>query len=262
MPPWWLRQLAYDRGMTRTLSVSLVLLVSATSWAHVKLLEPADWLITDSLGDPQKLGPCGGNGTASNVTTTVTAGSTLHVKWRETVLHPGHFRIAIATDRAQLQDPIVTSSGTACVSAAIQNPVVAPVVADGLFVHTSAAPQSTYETDIVVPNVACEHCTLQLIQFMSAHSTPCLYYHCADLKIVAAGVDGGANAADAGAEPRDAGVTAPPFDAGSSGGTDAGTSPELQPSSCGCRAVDGSLGFVLLLVLVSRHVTLPRRQRQ
>ena len=35
--------------------------------AHFKLLEPASWITEDQrLGDPQKLGPCGGDPTGQN----------------------------------------------------------------------------------------------------------------------------------------------------------------------------------------------------
>ena len=71
-----------------------------------------------------------------------------------------------------------------------------PVLADGLFTHTTAftAPQTV---QIKLPdNVTCTHCTLQVIQFMS-NQTPnptggCFYHHCADLAIQTGAVpDGG-----------------------------------------------------------------------
>ena len=241
-------QLTYDSMMTLVTGARafcLMVLLSAPAWAHVKLVEPTDWLVTDGLGDPQKTGPCGAGGPLSKATTTVVAGSTLHVKWKETVLHPGHFRIAITDNRGLLQDPQVTSSNGQCLSAAIQSPVAAPVLVDGLFAHTSPAPNNTYETDVTVPNLSCDHCTLQLIQFMSSHSTPCIYYHCADLKIVAAGSDAGTNVIDAGA------VT-PPVDAGVSA-ADGGSTTGPPPSS-GCQSVGGaSLLGALALVRVRRR---------
>lgn len=226
--------------------------VASSASAHVKMLAPTDWLVTNGYGDPQKSGQCGGTGSLSNVTTTVTAGSTLHVKWKETVLHPGHFRIAITDDRSKLVDPVVTANAGECISAAIQNPVVAPVLVDGLFVHTSAAPDSTYETDVTVPNLTCDHCTLQLIQFMSSHGTPCIYYHCADLKIVPAMSDAGVVQPDAGTPVVvDAGVP-PTSDAGTVS-PDGGTT-STNPPPMGCQSVGGLMlfGLALLLRRVSR----------
>jgi hypothetical protein len=33
--------------------------------------------------------------------------------------------------------------------------------------------------------VTCDHCTLQVIEFMSQHGAPCFYHHCADISIKA-----------------------------------------------------------------------------
>jgi hypothetical protein len=74
--------------------------------------------------------------------------------------------------------------------AAIQSPEQRPVLADGLFPHyTRPASPQTYETDIQLPNITCEKCTLQVIQFMADHgyNQPggYSYHHCADLQITA-----------------------------------------------------------------------------
>src|SRR5262245_58941503 len=70
--------------------------------AHFKLLEPQSWIVENDLGDPQKLGPCGGTsanaGMPSNAVGKVKGGQKLHVKVQETVFHPGHYRIALAVN--------------------------------------------------------------------------------------------------------------------------------------------------------------------
>ena len=73
----------------------------------------------------------------------------------------------------------------------IQNPVQPPILADGLWPHstrpTGALPP--WETDIDLPNINCEKCTLQIIQFMAEHGLnrdgDYSYHHCADLQITA-----------------------------------------------------------------------------
>ena len=74
--------------------------------AHFRLLGPASWLEQNNLGDPQKLGPCGGTpnpGKVTNMVTKAQGGQTLHIRLQETVFHPGHYRIALAvTSRAEL----------------------------------------------------------------------------------------------------------------------------------------------------------------
>jgi hypothetical protein len=166
--------------------------------AHFTLMEPASWLVQNRLGDPQKAAPCGGTsadpGTPTMTVTPVTGGSKLHIKVQETVFHPGHYRVALAMNsRAELPpDPETvtrdTEKGPWSVSAAIQNPVRPPVLADGLWPHTER-PTAPFETDIDLPNINCEKCTLQIIQFMAEHGRnrdgDFSYHHCADLKITA-----------------------------------------------------------------------------
>ena len=70
-----------------------------------------------------------------------------------------------------------------------------PVLADGVFVHTTAfsAPQTTTVT--LPTTLTCTKCTLQVIEFMSDHplNVPggCFYHHCADISIGVAPQDGG-----------------------------------------------------------------------
>jgi hypothetical protein len=166
--------------------------------AHFILLEPASWLVENERGDPQKLGPCGGTtadpGTPSNAIGKMRGGDTLHLKIKETIYHPGHYRVALALksrDELPPDAPAVTKDtekGPWSVSAPIEQSVKAPILADGLFVHTSR-PTDPFETDVVLPNVNCEKCTLQITQFMAEHGYNkdggYYYHHCADLQITA-----------------------------------------------------------------------------
>src|SRR5262249_16475232 len=124
----------------------------------------------------------------------VRGGTKLHLKIQETVFHPGHYRVALAVNsRAELpKDPEVTTResarGPQSVSAAIQNPVRPPVLADGLFAHT-ARQADAFEGDVDIPNISCPKCTLQIIEFMAEHGLnrdgDYSYHHCADLQITA-----------------------------------------------------------------------------
>jgi hypothetical protein len=176
--------------------VAVAAALPVTADAHFTLMEPASWLMENRLGDPQKAGPCGGTsadaGTPTNMVTAVTGGSKLHIKVQETVFHPGHYRVALAMrSRAELPaDPDVvtrdTEKGAWSVSAAIQKPERPPVIVDGLWAHTER-PTAPFETDVDVPNINCEKCTLQIIQFMAEHGRnrdgDFSYHHCADLTI-------------------------------------------------------------------------------
>ena len=166
--------------------------------AHFRLLTPQGWLVENDLGDPQKLAPCGSTsanaGTPTGIVTKLQGGQLLHIKLQETVFHPGHYRIALAVNsRAELPpDPEAITSdsekGAQSVSAPIQNPPQLPVLADGLFVHTTR--QTTpFETDVQLPNINCPKCTLQIVEFMAQHGPNkdggFYYHHCADIQIAA-----------------------------------------------------------------------------
>lgn len=197
------------KHLVRLLTVLLVTAAAAPFvTAHFKLLEPPSAIVERDNGDPQKMAPCGGNsanpqrgtpadmGMPSNIVTKVQGGTKLHLKVQETVFHPGHYRVALTANRADLpKDPEVTTQesarGPQSVSAVIQNPVRPPLLADGLWAHTTR-PTGTlppWETDIDIPNINCEKCTLQIIQFMAEHGLnrdgDFSYHHCADLQITA-----------------------------------------------------------------------------
>jgi hypothetical protein len=192
-------------------AVAVAMALPADTSAHFKLLEPASWINEDQRGDPQKLGPCGGDPKIQNenlvtgAATKVTGGSKLHLKIQETIFHSGHYRVALAVkSRNELPpDPTTfekyTDRGVYSVWAAIQSPPQIPVLADGLFQHYPKAgepasavpktPMAPWETDIQLPNISCAKCTLQVIQFMADHpyNQPggYSYHHCADLQLTA-----------------------------------------------------------------------------
>jgi hypothetical protein len=164
--------------------------------AHFRLLEPASWLEESQLGDPQKKAPCGGTsadpGKPTGALTRIQGGDKLHIRLRETVFHPGFYRVALAVNsRDELPpDPETktedSGKGPRSVSAAIHYPPAPPVLADGLFPHTARFDKEL-ETDVDIPNINCTSCTLQIVEFMAAHGLnkdgDFSYHHCAVLQI-------------------------------------------------------------------------------
>jgi hypothetical protein len=166
-------------------------------FAHFKLHEPAGWLVEDDKGDPQKLAPCGGTlanpGMPTGAVTSVQGGQKLKIVVEETVFHPGHYRIALARKRNLLPpDPAVTmhdtERGPRSQSAKIETHIAPPLLADGLWPHT-AKPSANWETEVTIPNITCEGCQLQVIEFMAEHpgvrEGGFSYHHCAVLNITA-----------------------------------------------------------------------------
>ncbi len=186
---------------------------SSVAQAHFYLQEPASATMQSTQGDPQKTAPCGTNtGVATNQVTTYTQGQMITLTINETITHPGHYRVAIADSAAKLPaDPPVTVGSTECGSTPINPNPTLPLVADGLFVHTAAfsGPQTV---KIQLPqNLTCTNCTMQITEFMSNHTAPCFYYHCATISIVppTAPTDAG-TPADMSSPPADAATTEPP----------------------------------------------------
>ena len=177
---------------------AFVLAAPAVVSAHFVLMEPKAWIEVNQLGDPQKLGPCGGTsanpGKPTGIVTPVTGGEMLHLKVKEVIYHPGFYRVALSVlDRSELPpDPEDTTRegprGPISVSGKIDKNPKPPVLVDGLWEHRTR-PTQEFETDVKLPNINCDHCSLQVIQFMEEHGVNTdgrfTYHHCADLKITA-----------------------------------------------------------------------------
>lgn len=157
-------------------SLSLGLL-PATAGAHIRLDQPTSRYPVPLVEDSSflKEGPCGGGEDARTTDSSRVSffrpGQTITVSWRETIHHASHYRIAFDADgQDDFTDP---SSATDIV-----DPAVLPVLVDGIVDETSDA--DSYSVQVTLPEVACDNCTLQLIQYMYGRQEP-LYYQCADL---------------------------------------------------------------------------------
>jgi hypothetical protein len=184
----------------RTFSIVLggcmLLALSSRGFAHFRLLEPASWLEESDQGDPQRSFPCGGiltdPGKPTGAITKVRGGDKLHLRIREIFFHPGFYRVALAVNsRSELPaDPEATTepgpTGPRSVAGAIHYPPSPPVLADGLFMHVAPFDKDQ-ETDVEIPNINCDQCTLQVVEFMASHAWlkdgDYSYHHCANLEI-------------------------------------------------------------------------------
>lgn len=185
------------RLLALTAGVALLLPLSSAS-AHFRLLEPASTLVQNALGDPQKRAPCGGTtanpGEPTGAVTEVTGGGVLRLRIQETIFHPGHYRVALAVNGPEElpADPETKTrmepEGPYSVSAKIESAPKPPILADGLFAHTEKPPAGQiWETDLKIPNIDCDGCTLQVIEWMGEHihnpDGDYSYHHCATLRI-------------------------------------------------------------------------------
>src|SRR5580704_659486 len=187
---------------------ALVLVASPAS-AHFDLESPASWSVDDQVsGMPEKLGPCGNEGTpvpakddaGRPLITAVQEGDMITVTIKEVVPHPGHYRISLSTDWADAgdtvqagfpPDPLVTAGATnsgtmvcpgganldnPCGTVPIEQgpfPVAVPgvgyVLADDVFEHCEPFANEQTIKVALPPGVTCTECVLQVLEFMSDH---------------------------------------------------------------------------------------------
>ena len=127
-------------------------LAAGAAQAHFAQLQPPSALSSENGGKGAP--PCG-EGTDSNVVTAVQGGHAVAIRLNEFVFHPGHYRFALSVNsRAELpRDPdVAQDSFGISISAAIQNPIKVPVLADDVFAHTSP-PTADLQTSLTLPNL-------------------------------------------------------------------------------------------------------------
>jgi len=218
-------------ALVTSLLLTAVLFASGTARAHIELLSPKPRY------SDLKEGPCG-RGALDERTTNVTtfkAGEKITVTWKETVGHPGHYRIAFdANGTGAFKDP-----------ASFTDVAGGPaVLMDGI---SDKSGTQTYSQEVTLPDVACDACTLQVIQVMTDKAPygdgNDLYYQCADVALTKDDAS-----PDAGSPPVASPVVTPPAESG-------GCSTSATPTSAAPMAS-------LTLVLTAGVVLLRRARRK
>lgn len=156
------------------LTVLALSLTARAAAAHIHLDAPV------ARTADQKEGPCGRTGgTRSTNVTTFRPGETITVAWRETINHPGHYRISFDADG---DDDFVDPASYE------DRNTNAAVLLDGI----PDEDDHDFSVQVTLPNVECTRCTLQVVQVMTDKppyvvGTNDLYYQCADLVLAADG---------------------------------------------------------------------------
>ena len=255
----------YMRALFRLSAWTILVTIacfSGAAQAHFNLIMPPP---ADSASDGGKGAPPCGPTTASGVVTPVQGGHPITVSLNETVLHPGHYRIALSINsRSELPaDPVaVTDASGNSVSAPFEDPAVFPVLADDVFDHTTGTTPIPFSTQVMLPNVTCSKCTLQVIEFMAKHGPNpgggFYYHHCADLAITA---DPSLPIFDPNATTGSGGATGT---AGATGNTDGGS--KAKDSGGGCMLAGRSTGVLsggtTTAALLALGLTLALRRRR
>lgn len=153
------------------------LLAPSLALAHIAQTSPTP------RGADQKAQPCGGvNSVRGTNVHTYAPGATIEVTWKETIEHPGHFRISFDPDGQDFTIPPDATTSTMGTDPLVLVDLIADV---GGAVPAGGRP---YTQTVTLPNVECTNCTLQLIQLMTdgAYTGAAdIYFQCADISLVA-----------------------------------------------------------------------------
>jgi hypothetical protein len=148
--------------------------------AHVRLEFPIPRYPIPALEDGSNLkqAPCGTAGdhrtTDPSRVSTFRPGEAITVRFKETIDHPGHYRIAFDDDG---QDAFVEPASFTDIQAAPSCPFCR---------RNRRQSRRRIQVNITLPNVECTNCTLQLIQVMTDKppyvvNTDDVYHQCADI---------------------------------------------------------------------------------
>ena len=184
-----------QRNLVHALSSGSLLVIMLAAprlcWAHIDLIAPEP-RAHDLSADPNaniKEGPCGQEQNGRTTTINVFApGATISVEWRETTNHTSYYRIAFDADGDD-DFPIFPGLGTSPIG---DDPTrMCPVDGHVILAYELVDGVGGGHTlQVTLPDVACENCTLQLIQYMYDTGRP-YYFQCADLALRAENADGG-----------------------------------------------------------------------
>lgn len=170
--------------------------LAASARAHFDIRMPP---AADNASDGGKGPPPCGPLADSNIVTPAQGGHALALEVDEVIFHPGFYRVSLALNSPSELPPdnvVFDKDGNVLApdsvglsdTAAYEATPVFPVLADHLWPH-DAPDQELFQTMLTLPNVNCDKCTLQVIEFMSNSNSNAgggyFYHHCANLKITA-----------------------------------------------------------------------------
>jgi hypothetical protein len=236
---------------------SALSLLAISALAHVELQSPMPRAKGQSEGNLKNT-PCGQNADGRTDRVTVfEPGQTITIAFNEFIDHPSYYRVAFDPDG----DTFPMRSGVP--ANAVETIEAARAAEQALFQGTGSVllavvPEvngKASSATVTLPNMECENCTLQLIEFMYDKADPQHgYYQCADIALRSAGTvdpgegdgdgDGNLGTPDAGAPPSggnngSAGAGSSPV--ASNGGSSSTTIPTV-PSGAGGSTSTGVAG--------------------
>ncbi len=157
-------------GWSKLITVLQLIILILIAMLYTEMARAHARFAIDSVTPPRsdnsgiKTGPCGSDPRSLNPAV-FTPGQQITVNWEETINHPGYFRIAFSPANDQGYD----------------NNVLAEIVDTQDDINVP----HFYSATITLPDIECNDCSLQLIQYMTERDPPSLYYSCADIRLIA-----------------------------------------------------------------------------
>jgi MYXO-CTERM domain-containing protein len=221
--------------------------LSAVSLAHVDLTSPAPRAHGQTEGN-LKSGPCGQttNGRTSNVTV-FTPGETIDVVFNEYIDHPAYYRIAFDDDgddgfamRTDGQTNPAADDPEAMEAALNMEAEILAIVPE----QNDTTPGTSTDVrsvEVTLPNITCENCTLQVIQYM--YNNPAQgYFQCADIALRQESGSGDAGPGGEGGSGDEGGLGGAGGSGGAAGSGTAGASSTAGGGAGGIAASGGTGG--------------------
>lgn len=159
-------------------------LAGSSLYGHTNFITPSP-----RANENIKIGPCGAPAGAAPVAT-YQQGASIQVTIHEFVKHAGYFGFAISSMANPSRDDQFIR---------LPSPIAAPAVnpypnyfnpaIHAYDTSTPAGNRYTYTIQLP-PNLSCDRCTLQAVQYMmdaGPNTPPSEYYSCADVRVVAPG---------------------------------------------------------------------------
>lgn len=180
------------------LAFATTLFASANSAAHIDLTSPTPRVggIPDTY---LKTGPCGQqtNGRVEERASVFRPGETITLTWSEYIEHPSYYRIAFDADG----DDSFTDRDPTGIDVDADDPTELEPGPDEIILDyildKQNGVQNQFSVEVTLPDVECDNCTLQIIQFMYGSSpTRSTYYQCVDLVLTNDAPDAGGGGPD------------------------------------------------------------------
>ena len=183
--------------------------VAGSASAHVDLTYPPARLLGSANGNQIKQAPCGQTTNMRTATvTTFTPGQMVDIKLEEYVDHTGYF--VVSFDNEGDNDFPYPRANSDMVNPDTDDPMATMPTGDKVLgyhfdeaMNCANQPNSECVIKVKIPNVNCQSCTLQLVQFMydkTGDGQPNEhYFQCADIKVEGALMPGGGAGGMAGA---------------------------------------------------------------